>query len=90
MQITTLLTGVNIVLLLALLYVYLGNYMKLKSSFTLGLISFVALFLIQNVVSMYYYVTMMPYFVMAVETHVLILTVLQTAAFSVFNYLTYK
>ncbi|MGZ7048561.1 MAG: hypothetical protein ACXVH2_07655 [Methanobacterium sp.] len=41
----------NICLLLALLYVYLKNYRKLKSKFTMGLLVFVSLLLLQNVVS---------------------------------------
>lgn len=41
----------NICLLLALLYVYLKNYGKLKSKFTMGLLVFVSLLLLQNVVS---------------------------------------
>jgi hypothetical protein len=39
----------NIVLLLLLLYVYWGNYKKIKSNFTLGLIMFAALLLLQNI-----------------------------------------
>ncbi len=41
----------NICLLLALLYVYLKNYRKLKSKFTMGLLVFVSLLLLQNIVS---------------------------------------
>ena len=39
----------NIVLLILLLYVYWGNYRKIKSDFTLGLIMFAALLLLQNI-----------------------------------------
>ncbi len=41
----------NICLLIALLYVYLKNYRQLKSKFTMGLLVFVSLLLLQNVVS---------------------------------------
>ena len=44
----TLVSVGNIVLLLLLLYVYWGNYRKIKSDFTLGLIMFAALLLLQN------------------------------------------
>jgi len=40
----------NIVLLLILLYMYLGSYRDFKSKFTFGLLSFVFLLLIQNVI----------------------------------------
>lgn len=40
---------VNIVLLLILLYMYLGSYREFKSKFTFGLLSFVLLLLLQNI-----------------------------------------
>jgi len=39
----------NILFLALLLYVYWGNYKKIKSSFTLGLIMFAGLLLLQNI-----------------------------------------
>lgn len=39
----------NILLLILLLYVYWDNYRKIKSSFTLGLIIFAGLLLLQNI-----------------------------------------
>ena len=41
----------NALLLVILLYVYLGSYRKIKSSFTLGLILFATLLLVQNILS---------------------------------------
>ncbi len=41
----------NICLLLALVYVYMKNYRQLKSKFTMGLLVFASLLLLQNVVS---------------------------------------
>jgi hypothetical protein len=41
----------NICLLIALLYVYLKSYRQLKSKFTMGLLVFVSLLLLQNAVS---------------------------------------
>ncbi len=83
MQLTTILTSVSILLLLALLWIYWQNYRKLKSGFTLGLITFALIFLIQNLMSFYYFATMMPYFVDAVEMHVFLLSMLQSIAFAV-------
>jgi len=83
MQLTTILTFVSIILLLALLWIYWQNYRKLKSGFTLGLITFALIFLIQNLMSFYYFATMMPYFVDAVEMHVFLLSMLQSIAFAV-------
>ncbi|OPY24097.1 MAG: hypothetical protein A4E26_00486 [Methanobacterium sp. PtaU1.Bin097] len=39
----------NIILLLVLLYMYLGSYREFKSKFTFGLLSFVLLLLLQNI-----------------------------------------
>lgn len=41
----------NICLLIALIYVYMKNYRQLKSKFTMGLLVFASLLLLQNVVS---------------------------------------
>jgi len=40
----------NIILLLLLLYVYWDNYKKIKSIFTLGLIMFAGILLLQNII----------------------------------------
>lgn len=40
----------NIILLLLLLYVYWGNYKKIKSIFTTGLIMFAGILLLQNII----------------------------------------
>lgn len=45
----TLVSLANILLLIALLYIYWGSYKKIKSRFTLGLIMFAALLLLQNI-----------------------------------------
>ena len=90
MMVTEVLTVVNVGLLLSLLYVYAKNYAKMKSGFTAGLALFAGLFLLQNLVSLFFLVTMMPYFVDEVEAIMPVMTVLQTLAFIVMNWLTWK
>ena len=90
MSLTTWLTGLNILLLFSVLYVYFRNMIKMKSAFTSGLFIFTSLFLIQNLVSLYFFITMLPYFVSEVELHVFLLTILQTLAFIILNWLTWK
>ena len=90
MQLTMYLTGLNILLIIGLLYVYGRNLKKFKSLFTLGLFIFAALFLLQNIVSFYYYITMMPLYAQGLEMHVFIFTLLQALAFLVMNYITWK
>ena len=78
MTLTTILTAVSVLMLAALLHVYIRNLRKIKSNFTIGLLIFALLFLVQNIVSLYFYLTMMQYYVPAVELHVFIFTLLQT------------
>ena len=81
MNLTTILTAVSTLSLFGLLYIYIKNLKNIKSKFTIGLLIFAALFLLQNLVSLYFYFTMIEYFVPQVEVHVFILTLLQTIAF---------
>ena len=90
MQATFVLTAVNIVLLLALSYVYGRNWAKLKSGFTAGLLLFTLAFLAQYLMSFYFYVTNMDFFVDMVSLHVLILTFIQTVAFAILNSISWK
>lgn len=90
MQATFVLTTVNIVLLLALMYVYGKNWLKFKSGFTAGLLVFTLAFLVQYVCSFYFYVTMMDFYVDMVSMHVFILTLLQTIGFAVLNAISWR
>ena len=85
MKATFVLTIVNIVLLLALSYVYGRNWVKMRSTFTAGLLLFTIAFLAQYLVSFYFYMTEMHFFVDMVSMHVFVLTVLQTIAFAILN-----
>ncbi len=44
----------NMALLLALLIIYLSSYLKTKSSFTLGLVFFIGVLLIQKIMIIFY------------------------------------
>lgn len=90
MNFTTILTLISTLILLALLYVYSKNLKKIKSKFTIGLFIFALLFLIQNLVSLYYYLTMMKYYTPEVEVHVFVLTLLQTIAFLILLKITWE
>lgn len=47
-------SGLNILLLLILLSVYVKNYKSIKSKFCMGLIIFVAVLLIQNIAALHF------------------------------------
>ena len=90
MNATTGLTAVSTIFLLGLLYIYYKNLKTAKSKFTIGLFLFALLFLIQNVVSLYYYITMMKYYAPEVEIHVFILTLLQAIGFLILLVITWE
>ena len=90
LSLSTALTVVNLLLILSLLFVYVKNAAKIKSLFTLGLIIFALLFLIQNAVSLYFTITMMPFYGDEVQGYGMIFTILQTVAFTMLNIITWR
>ncbi|MBI2657954.1 hypothetical protein HYX08_04645 [Candidatus Woesearchaeota archaeon] len=90
MNLTTMMAVVSSIALAGLLHIYIRNLKKIKSNFTIGLFIFALLFLIQNLVSLYYYLTMMEYYSPEVELHVFILTLLQTIGFLVLLKITWE
>lgn len=90
MAATTVLTGISTLVLIGLLYVYTQNLKKIKSKFTIGLFIFAALFLLQNLISIYFYFTMIAYYVPEVTVHVFIFTLLQAIAFLVLLKITWE
>ena len=90
MNITTVLTVISTLSLFGLSYIYVKNLKNIKSKFTIGLLIFAMLFLLQNLVSLYFYFTMIEYFVPQVEVHVFILTLLQTIAFLILLKITWE
>ena len=90
MNATTIITAVSTIFLLGLLYVYYKNLKNAKSKFTIGLFIFPLLFLAQNLVSLYFYITMMKYYSPEVEVHVFILTLLQAVGFLILLIITWE
>ena len=90
MNVTTILTGISTLLLLGLVYIYYKNLRKIKSNFTIGLLIFAILFLAQNLISLFYFITMKNYYAPEVEIHVFILTLLQTIGFAVLLKITWE
>ena len=90
MNATTALSGMSILLLLGLLYVYYRNLANIRSKFTAGLFIFAVLFLVQNLISFYYYIAMKMYYAPEVEVHVFILTLLQAIGFAILLKITWE
>lgn len=75
MLVTTLLAGVNTVVLLALLFFYLRNARKITSSFTVGLALFAAFLLAQNALGLISYGMMNRHFAEPIEPFMLSINV---------------
>jgi hypothetical protein len=89
-SIITICNVISVVTLVALMTIYFRNLRHMKSNLLIGLLLFAAIFLVQNIISLYYYFTMMDYYVRDVRNHQFILTVLQTIAFLVMLKITWE
>ncbi len=83
LQAAALFSLLNALLLLALLAIYGNSFRKIHAQFTAGLIFFASLFLVQNLIALYSYVTMFMYFAAGVGGLVLAVTVAQTAGLAI-------
>jgi len=82
-MLAALFSAVNVLLLIALLWIYGVSFMKVRAQFTVGLLFFAALFLVQNLISLYSYLTMFMYYAPGVTWIVLSITVAQTAGLGI-------
>ncbi len=87
---TTILTAIATVILVILLVIYARNLSKVKARFTWGLFIIALVWLVEKVMSLYYYVTMMDYYVPEVSTQVFLLSLLQTIALMVLLKITWE
>jgi hypothetical protein len=81
--------GVNIVLLLGLLTVWIRNYRQVPGSILKGLILFGSLLLAENVVALYFYLNAPAMPPLAVEV-MMILQVLESVGIAVLFYTTWQ
>jgi chromate transport protein ChrA len=82
-------TALNVALLLLLLYPYVRNALKTRSNMAFGLVLFAAFFLLQNLISLYFYATNMMYYVGPVEPDVMVLGIIEFVGISFFLWVTY-
>lgn len=86
------LSGVNVVLLLALSVVWLRNYRTFRTPLLLGLVAFAVVLLIENAAAIYYFFSMKMLFAAdpTVQTVVAVLRGLQFVALAFLTYVTLK
>jgi hypothetical protein len=73
----------NILVLIGLLSIYTKVYSSSRAQFTLGLIFFASLLLIQNVIAVYSYITMAPFFTDAIQPYLLAIHIIELAGLSI-------
>lgn len=74
---------VNVLLLIGLIWIYVGSFRKVRAQFTAALVFFAALFLVQNLIALYSFVTMFMYYASGVTGIVLAIAIVQTAGLGI-------
>jgi hypothetical protein len=82
-EIVALFSLLNVILLIGLIWIYLSSFRKVRAQFTLGLVFFAALFLVQNLIALYSFLTMFMYYASGVTGIVMAITIVQTAGLSI-------
>ena len=73
----------NVAVLIGLLVLYGRTYSSSKAHFTLGLIFFASLLLVQNAIGIYSYVAMAPFFAEAILPYLFAIDIVELAGLSV-------
>lgn len=81
--------GVNVLLLLGLISIWVQLYREVAAPLTLGSIVFAVFLLAENVVALYFYFTAPAMPSVAVEV-MMVLQILETVGISVLTYITWK
>lgn len=81
---------VNVLLLLGLLAIYVQNYRKLKAKFTLGLIFFASLFVLQNLVSLAWHITLPNEMIDYLKNPTFLISGIETVGLMVLFLITWK
>lgn len=86
------LTGLNVVLLLGLIAVWLRNYRAFGTSFVLGLLAFAVALLIENGIALFYLASMGSFYAAdaGVQQAVMITRGAQFAAVAILTYVTMR
>ena len=75
--------GINIILILGLLCVYMQNYSKMRSKYTIGLSVFAVFFLAQSMMGLYFDASMPMYMSPSAETVATVLEGVKAVGFAI-------
>lgn len=90
MYISISLTSANIILLVILTIIYVRNYLEIKAQFSLGLLTFSAVLIVQKLLTLYFMLDAMSDYADLLGVPLLILESLQLFAFSILTYISFK
>ncbi len=90
MDLTFIVSGINLALLLALLYPGVQSFRKLRSPLSAALLAFVLIFIVEGLTTLYFNLDMMPFYTPSVEPLVLAIGLLKTISFSTLVWITYR
>lgn len=83
MDASAVINALNVAVLTSLLILYGRTYRSSRAQFTLGLIFFASLLLVQNAIGIYSYITMAPFFEGAILPYLLAINIAELAGLSV-------
>ena len=81
--VSALLHGINVLLALVLMYLYVQNYRKMKTKFTIGLTLFAFLFLLHSAMGLYFDASMVMYSDKIAENAALVLEIVKAVSLGV-------
>jgi len=81
---------VNIILTVVLLLIYSRNYRTISSKFTLGLVFFALAFLVENVLNLLFYGSLLAQGIDFITTYQFIINVLELAGLLILAWITWK
>ncbi len=88
----SILSGLNVLLLLALIVVWARNYATFRTTLVLGLLAFAVVMLLENAAALYFFFSMHSLYAMdpVVDQFVLLLRGLQFVAIAILTYVTLR
>jgi hypothetical protein len=82
-QVAAFFSAMNVLLLIGLIWIYANSLRKVRAPFAAGLLFFAALFLVQNMMSLYSFLTMFMDFAAGITELELAITIVQTAGLAI-------
>ncbi len=89
-ELVSIVNSISILLLIGLLFIYGKTLRKVRSKFTIGLMVFASLFLVEKLVWLYFCLTKMDGYESVMGPYLLPISVLQAIAFAVLLIITWE